>query len=113
MAWSAAQANIITSAMRAAEAESALLSRYSGAIQAHLDGKARERHYDGIQTAITYRDDPNPLFAAEGAALFSWRSAVWTYATAELSKVTAGERDVPPVDAFLGELPEFQWPPPP
>lgn len=26
----------------------------------------------------------------KGEALFAWRSAVWTYSTAELAKVTAG-----------------------
>ncbi len=83
---------------------------YSRAIQAHLDAKARERQYDGIQTAITYRDDPNPQFAAEGAALFAWRSAVWTYSTAELAKVTAGERSQPTIEEFVAELPAFEWP---
>lgn len=83
---------------------------YTRAIQARLDAKARERQYDGIQTAITYRDDPNPQFAAEGEALFAWRSAVWTYSTAELAKVTAGERAQPSVEAFIAELPAFEWP---
>ncbi|MDX1159423.1 hypothetical protein GOL34_30950, partial [Sinorhizobium medicae] len=81
------------------------------AIQAHLDAKARERQYDGIQTAITYRGDPNPQFSAEGEALFAWRSAVWTYSTAELVKVLAGERAEPSLEEFMAELPAFQWPP--
>lgn len=83
---------------------------YTRAIQAHLDAKARERQYDGIQTAITYRDDPNQQFAAEGEALFAWRSAVWTYSTAELLKVMAGERAQPSVAEFIAELPTFIWP---
>jgi hypothetical protein len=83
---------------------------YSVAIQLHLDAKARERQYDGIQTAITYRDDPNQQFAAEGEALFAWRSAVWTYSTAELQKVMAGERTQPGVAEFIAELPTFIWP---
>jgi hypothetical protein len=83
---------------------------YTRAIQARLDAKARERQYDGIQTAITYRDDPNPRFAAEGDALFAWRSAVWTYSTAELVKVLAGERPQPSVEEFIAELPPFTWP---
>lgn len=83
---------------------------YSAAIQAHMDAKARERQYDGIQTAITYRDDPNPQFAAEGEALFAWRSAVWTYSTAELQKVMTGLREQPTVETFITELPAFIWP---
>lgn len=83
---------------------------FTAAIQAHLDATANHGQYDGIQTAITYRDDPNPRYAAEGLALFNWRSAVWTYATAELDKVTTGQREIPTVDEFIAELPSFDWP---
>lgn len=86
---------------------------YSIAIQAHLDAKARERQYDGIHTAIGYRDDPNANFAAEALALFNWRSAVWTFSSAELAKVAAGQRPQPTVAEFMAELEAacpFAWP---
>jgi hypothetical protein len=108
--WTVDLSKVVTADQKAAEVRAALQGQYSAAIQAHLDAKARDRQYDGIQTAITYRDDPNPQFAAEGAALFAWRSAVWTYATAELAKVTAGERTQPTVEEFIAELPAFEWP---
>jgi RecB family exonuclease len=109
--WTVDPVKIITAAQKAAEERAALQAHYSAAIQAHLDATARERLYDGIQTAITYRDDPNPQFAAEGEALFTWRSAVWTYATEELAKVINGERTQPSVEQFLDELPSFHWQP--
>lgn len=99
-----------TPEQKQAKALAALQAQFTAAIQDHLDATARQRQYDGIQTAITYRDDPNAQYAAEGQALFEWRSAVWTYATAELSKVLSAEREIPQVDAFLGELPAFSWP---
>ncbi|MDX0630288.1 hypothetical protein GOC91_29390 [Sinorhizobium medicae] len=108
--WTVDLSKVVTAEQKAAEARAALQAQYSAAIQAHLDAKARERQYDGIQTAITYRGDPNPQFAAEGDALFTWRSAVWTYSTAELVKVLAGERSQPSVDEFIAELPPFVWP---
>ncbi|WP_085025603.1 hypothetical protein [Ensifer aridi] len=108
--WTVDLSKVVTAEQKAAEARAALQAQYSAAIQAHLDAKARERQYDGIQTAITYRDDPNPQFAAEGDALFNWRSAVWTYSTAELAKVNAGERSQPSVEEFIAELPPFTWP---
>lgn len=86
---------------------------YSAAIQAHLDAKASERQYDGIHSAIGYRDDPNPNFAAEALALFNWRSAVWTFSSTELAKVMAGERAQPTVAEFMSELEAacpFTWP---
>jgi len=101
---------VVTAEQRAAEGLAAAVAEYSGAIQAHLEAKAHERNYDSIQSAISYRDDPNPQFAAEAAALFAWRSAVWTYATAELGRVTAGERTQPTVEQFIAELPVFLWP---
>ncbi len=99
-----------TAEQRAAEASAHAVFEYSDAIQAHLEAKAAERHYDSIQSAVSYRGDPNPQFAAEAEALFVWRSAVWTYATAELDKVTAGQRAQPGVEEFVGELPAFVWP---
>lgn len=87
-----------------------LVSDYSAAIENLLNSAALERRYDSINTAVSYRDDPNPTYAAEGKALFEWRSAVWTYATMELAKVQAGEREQPTVEAFVVELPTFTWP---
>lgn len=81
------------------------LADYEAAIRDHLDDAARARGYDGILSAITYRDDPNPSYAAEGAAFFVWRSAVWTYAYGQMAAVQAGERVQPTVDELLCELP--------
>jgi len=108
--WKPDPSVIITAEAKAAAARDALLAQFSSAIQSHLDTKARERDYDDMWSAITYRDDPNPQFAAEGQALFEWRSDVWTYATTELARVTAGEREIPTVEEFLVELPVFTWP---
>lgn len=83
---------------------------YGAAIQAMLDAKAQERGYDDIQSAVSYRDDTNATFAAEGEAYFAWRSAVWTYAYAELAKVQAGQRAQPTVAEFLTELPAVVLP---
>jgi len=86
----------------------ALQAMYSNAIQQHLDNMARERGYDGIHTAISYRDDPNPAYAAEALALFNWRSAVWTAATAMLAAVNPASP--PTIETVLGALPAFAWP---
>ena len=85
-----------------------LQAMYSNAIQQHLDNMARERGYDGIHTAISYRDDPNPAYAAEALALFNWRSAVWTGANAMLAAVNPASP--PTIEAVLAGLPAFAWP---
>lgn len=83
---------------------------FAAAIQAHLDATARERQYDGIQAAISYVGDPNPIYAAQATALRDWRSAVWTYALAQLALVATGARPQPTVAELLAELPPFAWP---
>lgn len=87
-----------------------LTARGAAVVQGHLDATARQRRYDSIQTAVSYRDDPNPVFAAEGEALFAWRSAVWTAALAILADVEAGEMPIPSDAALIAALPEMVWP---
>jgi hypothetical protein len=75
------------------------------ALQAELDVGARALGYDDIKTAITYRGDPNPKFAAEAEGLFQWRSAVWTQAYALLSDVQSGAAQFPTIDEALAMMP--------
>jgi hypothetical protein len=89
------------------------VATYSAALRALLDAKAQERGYDGILSAVSYADDPNPAYAAEGAALRAWRSSVYVYALAEMAKVEAAERETPSVEAFMVEVDlacPFEWP---
>lgn len=111
--WTVDTGKIITADDKASKARAELLASFSSAIQAMLDAKARERSYDSIATAVSYRDDPNATYAAEGSALFDWRSAVWTYAYAQLAAVTAGTRTQPTVADFVTEVEQncpFSWP---
>lgn len=108
--WTVKAEDFTTAEQKAEQQRAALQGQFSSTIQSHLDATASQRRYDSIHTAISYRDDPNPKFAAEAAALFAWRSAVWTYATDELDKVVTGERAIPTVEEFLAELPELVWP---
>lgn len=101
---------LVTAEGKQAAAYASIIASHTAAIQMHLDATAQQRQYDGIQTAVSYRDDPNPQFAAEAEALFVWRSAVWTYANAELENVQSGARIHPGIDELIGELPELVWP---
>lgn len=66
------------------------------AIQLTMDTKAQALGYDDLKTAITYRGDPNPKFAAEADGFFTWRSSVWTEAYARMA---AGNIPASPADA--------------
>jgi hypothetical protein len=108
--WTPDPSKIITAQQKAELALAALEAQFSGVIQSHMDDTARSRRYDGIHAAISYRDDPNPQYAAEAQALFLWRSAVWTYSYAELDKVKTGLRGIPSLEDFIAELPHVVWP---
>jgi hypothetical protein len=74
-------------------------------IQFFMDRCAREHGYDDLKTAITYRGDPNPKFAAEAEAFFVWRSTIWTLAYARLAQVAAGEATLPNLQEAINMLP--------
>jgi hypothetical protein len=73
------------------------------ALQTRMDAEAHALGYDDLKTAITYRGDPNPKFAAEAEGFFVWRSAVWTDAYARLAS-----GDIPAsVEDALAAMPEL------
>ena len=80
----------------------------TAALQFEMDARARALGYDDIKTAITYRGDPNPKFAAEAQALFVWRSAVWTQAYALLDQVRQGEAKFPSIDEAIAMMPPLE-----
>lgn len=101
---------VALSAPEMEQARAALRRRYGDAIQRHLDATAQARAYDSIHTAVSYDGDPNPTWAAEGAAAKAWRSAVWTAAFAIMAAVEAGARPQPTEADLIAELPAVEWP---
>lgn len=77
--------------------------RLEGAIDRYLDAQAQSLRYDSIKTMVTYFDDPNPQFKAEGNAGLKLRSAVYTKGIELIGKVQSGEMQVP-TEAELIEL---------
>lgn len=101
---------LVTAAGKAEQAAQQLRDAVARAVQSHLDAVARERDYDGIASLCSYAGDPNPQFAAEGAAGVAWRSAVWSVIARIEADVRAGLRPAPSPEAVLPELPEIVWP---
>ena len=80
----------------------------TAALQAEMDEEARSYGFDDIATAITYRGDPNPVFAAQAEAFFVKRSAVWTQAYALLAQVEQGLAQFPTVEEAIAMMPVLQ-----
>jgi hypothetical protein len=77
----------------------------SAAVQELLDKTAQSHGYDGILSAVSYRDSPNSKFGPEGIAFFNWRDAVWAYCYSVLAACMAGQRLPPTIDELIAELP--------
>lgn len=88
-----------------------IIKKYVSDLQLHMDLTAKAAGYDGIQTAVTYADEPSvPRFQAEGLAFRAWRSICWEYCYSTLDAVKAGRREIPSSEQLIGELPKFQLP---
>ncbi|WP_247997658.1 hypothetical protein [Brucella tritici] len=101
---------LITPEMMQAQAMVEAVETYRTAIQSLVDAKAQEKQYDSGATLASYVNSTTPQWSAEAVTFVAWRDAVWSYALAELDKVQKGEREQPSVEAFLSELPAFEWP---
>jgi len=108
--WKPDPSIIITAEQKRAEQQSVLLNSFRVAVQSLLDAKAQEKQYDNGFTVASYVVSTNPIWKAEAEAFVAWRDAVWGYALAELDKVQSGTREIPTLEAFLEELPPFEWP---
>lgn len=83
---------------------------FTAAIQAHLDGFARTRNYDGILSAATYATSTVPKFRAEGQYAVESRDATWAKAYEILGAVMTEQRPMPTLEEVIAELPELAWP---
>jgi len=80
---------------------------FDNAIQAHLDNKAKEFHYDNIMSARSYAGYENP-FQDEATKLAVWSSNCWVKAGDIEADVKSGKRDMPTIDEVLSELPVYE-----
>lgn len=72
-----------------------LVAQYTSQIDSWINQVARSMKYNDIVSAVSYKGDANPVFAAEADALSTWRSSVWTTANQLLAEVASGTRPVP------------------
>jgi hypothetical protein len=88
-----------------------LIDTYRRAVQAHVDATAQAREYRSGDACVSYVDDPNPSWDAEGRAFRVWRSLVWSYVNAFQAQVQAGTAPMPETpEALIAMLPEIEWP---
>jgi hypothetical protein len=89
------------------ESAEAITARLTASVDKYLNDTANSYGYDDIRSMVSYKDDPNPKFDAEGTAAKFWRSAVFTYCIEVIAAVQAGARDIPTEEELIDELPPF------
>ena len=79
------------------------------AVQAALDGKAKEKNYDNGFALAGYALSTNDTFRSEAGKFIAWRDAVWARCYQILDAYKAGEIEMPSVENVLAVLPELEW----
>ena len=79
------------------------------AVQAVLDGKAKEKNYDNGFALAGYALSTNDTFRSEAARFIAWRDAVWGKCYQILDAYKAGEIEMPSVENVIAVLPELDW----
>ena len=79
------------------------------AVQAVLDGKAKEKNYDDGFAVASYALSTNDTFRSDAAKFIAWRDAVWARCYQILDAYKAGEIEMPSVENVLAVLPELEW----
>ena len=84
-----------------------IITRLEGAIDRYLDAQAQSFRYESIRTMVTYENDPNPKFNAEGVGAKAFRSAVYTLGVSLIDEVQSGLREVPTEVELLALMPKL------
>lgn len=85
-----------------------IIARLEGAIDRYLDAQAQSFRYESIRTMVTYENDPNPKFNAEGVGAKEFRSAVYTLGVNLIGEVQSGLREVPTEAELLALMPKLE-----
>lgn len=80
-----------------------IITRLEGAIDRYLDAQAQSFRYESIRTMVTYENDTNPKFNAEGVGAKAFRSAVYTISESCVKMVKTEEELI----KLLPKLSEF------
>ena len=83
---------------------------YEEAVQKFLDETVQQKGYDNVYTCLSYKGDPDPIFAAEADAVLEWRSRVWRTAQGILNQWATGQIEQPTISQVIAQLPILEWP---
>lgn len=86
-----------------------LIKQYESALDAHLDGVARQHRYDDRKSFALRAGYVGP-YQSEGIAFAQWMDNCNVQAYALLGEVLDGTTSMPTIQAFIATLPVFVLP---
>ena len=86
------------------ETSEQIIARLERAVDKYIDDQAKSYRYESIRTMVTYVNDPNSQFAAEGVGALEFRSRCYTLALMIINEVNQG-RPVPTESELIAEMP--------
>lgn len=81
------------------------VARLERALDAYIDSQAYAYRYESIRTMVTYENDPNPKFNAEGKGAKAFRSACYTLSIQIVGEVPQGLRPIPTEEELIALMP--------
>lgn len=90
------------------ESSEQIIARLETEIDRYLDQQANSFRYESIRTMVTYENDPNPKFHAEGIGAKVFRSTVYTLGVSLIDEVQSGLREVPTESELMALMPKLE-----
>lgn len=91
------------------QVEQILTTKYMAALETVYDQKAQEKHYDNRITCALRAGMTGSPFQQEGIRFGLWMDECNLAAYLILDAVKKGQRQIPDLQDFLAELPQFSW----
>lgn len=89
--------------------EQILTGKYIKALENMYDLKAQEKNYDNRITCALRAGMTGSPFQAEGTRFGNWMDECNLAAYIILDAVKKGQREIPTLQDFLAEMPQFSW----
>lgn len=101
---------VALTAEQIAERQAAVVAEYERALDAHLDAVAKSHRFPSGRHALALRAGYQNYWQALGTAFGTWMDQCNVQAATLLQSVLAGQAQKPTLEAFIADLPVFEWP---
>jgi hypothetical protein len=84
-----------------------LTQQFDSKTQERLDSFAQQWGFESMDRATSYFNSTVKKWRDEARELIAWRDQTWLAAYEVFNSVSSGQRGIPTLEEYLGELPDF------